>query len=677
MIDSVNTKYLDILCACYEDIASAYPAQYSTEHTQDIALIKRRFECEGMVFLTKTLPSLAKALDKALATGTSLQITSFARKKGSQLPKFLGWLIGMVFSVDGNELADADPFALWRLRQLLYLFYKLEMPYSLDSVQRVLSEFKSTDAGLERGWQASEPTHKSEIKYAADLVARVLGGVCPRNIIPKHGPGSVATSEKSWQKPYFRRDYVEATALYPLDAFYYMNANHLAECITTQGLMARDSDGKLLPWETMTTSTAKVVLVPKDSRGPRLISMEPLEIQWLQQGQLEVLVSTMETNWLTRGHVNFSDQSINRYLAWRGSADVTWKSDQPVENDCLRFMGGNYRTSKELEATLKRVPTWADLPGNDRNVDADLVTLDMKEASDRVALYHLYYLFPSNWVEALLATRSAQTMLPDGEIVALNKFAPMGSAVCFPVEALVFWAIALSAIYHRTPMPLRELRKRVWVYGDDIVCYREDYPVVQQSLERSGLLLNSNKCCVSGSFRESCGMDVYKGADVTPLRIKQVLPESSTWTPQALMAYVAFSNAAYDRGLTNLATKVENLVAADVPVPYTTEDRGSVQFVRSYSDVRTLNARRGIRCRFNRLTHVYEAYGPTPRAVLSQNHNVTYETYLTRWVSKNRGLGITPPDRGHSLPMSAALEADEYSLPRRVSSKRGWKQISL
>jgi hypothetical protein len=70
---------------------------------------------------------------------------------------------------------------------------------------------------------------------------------------------------------------------------------------------------------------ARVCLVPKDSRGPRIISCEPAELMFIQQGIMRKLYSHLETHHLTAGQINFTDQSINRNLALLASnAKETW-----------------------------------------------------------------------------------------------------------------------------------------------------------------------------------------------------------------------------------------------------------------------------------------------------------------------------------------------------------------
>lgn len=647
--------YHDMFCALYSDIASAYPAIKQTEFARDLKCLHDRFESEGLSFLTKTLPKLGKAIDLALSSGSVLQTSSFSRRRGSKLPRFLGWLIGQFLSVNGTELVNPNPVALMHTRQLLGFFSKLEMPYAVSDEERVIAQFIAADEEVGLLPHISDPITVSKIKMASRFLSRTLSNLDPRDIIPRHGPGSVATGERNPDKPYFRRDYRNLTEVYPLGEYFYYNANHVSERLGPQGLMTSDSCGVLYPWEDLEAGTAKVVLVPKDTRGPRLISMEPLEYQWIQQGQCERLVKRFESHWLTKGHLNFTSQEINRSLSLASSA---YLSGSPTSWDLMQSMPA-CAVPKSL----------------------DLVTLDMKEASDRVSLALVSALFPINWVECLYASRSDSTRLPNGDTIKLNKFAPMGSAVCFPVEAACFFFLAVSAIMHHKPhIKLAEARQRVWVYGDDIICHREDYPVIEQLLTSVGLMLNRSKCCVSGSFRESCGMDAYQGIQVTPLRIRK--RTDIALTAQSILAYVSYSNDAYSRGYTTLAWFIENQVRdqTEHPIPFSSERVGGVHWYRPYADVRTLNKNHKIRTRFNRTLHYLEAYSFAPRAITEGGYNVTYETYFNSMANKGRLRSSDPQREGRthvfSVSESNSLRPGQYPVPRRVAPKRGWKQIS-
>lgn len=654
LMQTVNTEYLELFEALYSDIASVYPATIQTEFARDLETVVSRFWSEGLGFLTKVLPQVGRAIDFALSNGSVLQVPNFSRRRGSKLPSFLGWLIGQVFSAEGLELGSPNPVALMHIRQLLGFLSKLEMPYASHEEERVIAQFVKADEEVGLLPIIREPKTVSIIKGAESILAQVLDGVDPLDINPKHGPGSVATGERKSQKPYFKRDYANLTEVYPLDSHFYYNANHISDRLSPQGLMTLDVDGGLRPWENLSVGTAKVVLVPKDSRGPRLISMEPLEYQWIQQGQCERLVSRFESHWITKGHLNFTDQEINRLLALSSSG----------------FLSG----SSESWNLVQSMPACA------RPKSLDLVTLDMKEASDRVSYQLVSALFPLNWVTALMASRTDATTLPNGIRMQMNKFAPMGSAVCFPVEAACFFALAVSAIMHHRPhLTLAQARARVWVYGDDIICYQEDYLVVEHILTSVGLLLNRHKCCTSGSFRESCGMDAYQGICVTPLRIRKRVDTSLT--ASSLMAYVSYSNEAFARGYTTLAWLIELSVRdkTTLPIPFSNEEVGGVLWYRPYANARKLNKQHGIRTRFNRDLHFLEAYSFVPRAVIETGYETTYETYFYSMSQRRFSPAEDPQklaDVNPRVELDGSLLPGQYSVPRRVSPKRGWKQIS-
>jgi hypothetical protein len=183
----------------------------------------------------------------------------------------------------------------------------------------------------------------------------------------------------------------------------------------------------------------------------------------------------LESHRLTKGYVNFTHQEVNRDLALHGS------------------------------------------------IHEHIATLDLKDASDRVSLALVRRVFAKVPVvlQALEACRTTETQLPDGRLVELKKFAPMGSALCFPVEALIFWAILVSAMCKRTRLPLSVVGKRIFVYGDDIIVPVDWAPQCMLALERVGLRVNTAKCCITGPFKESCGMDAFKGVCVTPIRFRK------------------------------------------------------------------------------------------------------------------------------------------------------------
>jgi hypothetical protein len=194
----------------------------------------------------------------------------------------------------------------------------------------------------------------------------------------------------------------------------------------------------------------------------------------LQQGIKNEVVRILESNPLTAGHVNFVDQTVNQRLA--------------------------LETSKSRE--------WA--------------TLDLKDASDRVTADLVDFLFGETLLkEHMFDVRSQFSLLPGGERVSLYKYAPMGSALCFPVLATTVWALSVTAVASRLGS-LATALKKVYVYGDDLIVPAECASDVMATLESYLLKVNREKSFVGTSFAESCGMDAFMGERVTPVRLKSV-----------------------------------------------------------------------------------------------------------------------------------------------------------
>jgi len=507
MRNSHGEGYLDIVLSVLDQDPLGITSNKDLD--MDRRTLCDRFESEGLSFLTKTLPLLGKALDLGLVETRFCVPREFKRAhKCTGIPAFLQAYFKRVFDRDGMLLEQADPGAVKHLRQVLFMLYKLELPYSEASEARVIANFEATERELELGGDSATDSLLAAASY---IIRDVLDGFDPMDVMPKHGPGAVATGERLEEKWLFRRLYSGIHRVYPYYEYY----------IVGRGRELLDRLGWYKSLERRETGVAKVVLVPKDSRGPRLISCEPLEYQWIQQGVGRKLVEHLESFGMTKGQINFTNQEINRSLA--------------------------------LESSQTR----------------EYATLDLKEASDRVSVELVTRLFKHNEqvLRALLATRTTATKLPDGRILPLNKFAPMGSALCFPVEAFCFWAIAVAAIARRYRLQRQEVGRRVFVYGDDIIVPTDWAPTVVEALELVRLKVNKSKCCITGNFRESCGMDAYKGVCVTPTRLKKLWVKSRNGSTYA--AYLAFAQQMHDKGYVRTADlvwkKVEQLYGF---VPY-------------------------------------------------------------------------------------------------------------
>jgi len=132
-------------------------------------------------------------------------------------------------------------------------------------------------------------------------------------------------------------------------------------------------------------------------------------------------------------------------------------------------------------------------------------------------------------LSALRATRTHHVLIPkeperaDCGIWAkeLRKFSTMGSACTFPVETIVFLAVALAATLTQrglrvTYKNIRSLTGSVAVFGDDIIVPADSRELLVVALELLWFKVNAAKTYGSGWFRESCGVDAFRGEDVTP-----------------------------------------------------------------------------------------------------------------------------------------------------------------
>lgn len=480
--------------------------QAGLDPVRDQQTLADRTHAEGLGFLTKSLPSLGKSIHSCLL-GRRFHTTAFKKQRGSALPHFLKGLLKLFIGADGFVLESPDITAIKDALQICFIWYKLEVPYDEKDELKVLEKFTSTDRTLPHDFNhlGSCDTRLEPIVLAEarTLLHGLLREFNPRDIHPQHGPGSVATGEKPQEKMNFKRIFNSAEEVYPAHTYYYLYEEQLF-----------DEWDKYWDLQHIPEPQAKVMLVPKDSRGPRLISAEPLELQWLQQGLGKALVNYVERHPLTRGKVNFRDQKVNRNLAMIGSVDQSFD------------------------------------------------TLDLSDASDRVSLALVKSLFEGTDIYPyLMGTRSTSTVLPTGEVVHMRKFAPMGSSLCFPVEALCFWALGVACLHVHGQQSKKEALKNVYVYGDDIIVKGGFAKYLLENFHYYGLKINHSKSCYTGFFRESCGCDAYRGEDISTIKIKSLPPTKST-DGQGYTSTIALANRLFYSAYYRTAEYVEKRVRA-------------------------------------------------------------------------------------------------------------------
>ena len=562
MVINNSLKEFELFATLLRDVQKTHGRVFNTTDLKNtLRKCRSRYRAEGMSFLTKTLPRLGKAFDRAIAGNTPLSASELGLRKKSlnvalknmrkhdperdhvgssnashartivaflltgeretELPELFWEFTSRVLKPDGTLLQCPCSSSVKVVRQLCYLFYKYKLPYTDEQEHAVVASFEKTESDLSTSDGMLQEIEETVIRAtsislsgtdkvplrtievareARSLLYRLFSSFDPTDITPRHGPGVVATKQRLWGKFSWSNVAGQITDVYPFDAYFCASLGHVVDRYRTFASITEKS----LP--------ARVLLVPKDSRGPRLISCEPVDYQWIQQGLGTAIVKHVEKHWLTRDNVRFTDQTPNRVAALSGSHN------------------GRY------------------------------ATLDLNEASDRVSLRLVRLLFPYTVLPYLEACRSSSTVLPDGRTIPLRKFAPMGSCLCFPVLSLVVWSL-LTAGTNDT-----YTRERIYVYGDDVIVPTAYAANAMSILESFGLKINRDKSCTSGLFRESCGMDAFQGADVTPVRLRTVW--SDTRSPSVYTSWIEYANSFYDRHLFDVYDLiVQNLVLIYGPIP--------------------------------------------------------------------------------------------------------------
>jgi hypothetical protein len=479
----------------------------------DCQTVETRIESEGEGFLTLTLPQLLKELDESLSLeqfGSSMWL-GFKRRGG--LPLFLGGFLSQIFDSSGKMLPITRDtcIAVKYLRQYLASFGKVKELCSEDKCDQALVDYINTDEEMRQLKVPSvvmDDVRKTFYTLYKKGIREIEAAIEDFLLVPTHSNGSVADSVKANARWRLETWHDRLEPVFP----YFHYAVSGTSFIDGEHTRTRF----LNPGE---EHPVKVVFVPKTAKAPRVIAMEPTCMQFMQHGLMTALVARIPKD--SFGMVLFKDQTQNQELAKLGAA---WMPGQHGE---------------------------------------ELATLDLSEASDRVALSVVTGLtrnFPV-FREAILACRSQYAKLPDGSMRRLWKFASMGSALCFPVEAMVFSAIVITAIlqyrgWSLSRQNIKLLVGEVSVYGDDIIIPADCVSWVTELLEAFGLKVNYNKSFWTGRFRESCGKEYFAWWDVTPTRVRTRTP-GTLGDAEAFLSTVSTRNQFFADG--GFPTTVEYL----------------------------------------------------------------------------------------------------------------------
>nr|UJQ85862.1 MAG: hypothetical protein 3 [Leviviridae sp.] len=501
---------------------------------RDCQRIDSRCEHEGLSFLTITLPLLSDALERGLESETFTCPTQFSRH--GSLPRFLGGFFKRVFTYDGRLLPDPCPDTVFYIRQICRFFKKLKIECSPKRNLKAVQHFLEVEGELRLMTSQVERKDKFLDEISGIIWSQVFPEPDPLDLVCHHGPGVTADRFLSNERYRIRKWNQRSEHTFPSDLHCYPNYGEAAE---------RASEGtgeseELRYLRLREEEPVRVVFVPKTQTAPRVIAIEPSHVQYTQQSVKDLMYTVIENHSLTRRSIRFSDQSVNQRLAYRGSLDR--------------------RTA----------------------------TLDLKDASDRVHLHLVQRIFKTSGLLPYLEdARSLHATLPTGKNIVLTKYASMGSALCFPVEACVFYTLIQSAMHQldgRRPSSrsIRDYSRSIDIYGDDIIIPVEYTDVVVSYLESYALKVNVNKSFKSSHFRESCGADFYKGRMVNPIYARTVPHDSSRrWGAEEVMSWNATADLFYLRGMWVVAQAIRDQLSRVVrrTIPKTRELGSGLAFL--------------------------------------------------------------------------------------------------
>jgi hypothetical protein len=465
-----------------------------------------------------------------------------------------------------------------------------------------------------------EAFRRASLLLWGDAMQQVDEDIYYGRIIPKHGPGSTAdrlVANAKWDQLEWTERLEEE---FPFGDYLIPSAKYHLEYLPLIKFLEPGAERPV-----------RVITVPKTLKTPRIIAIEPTCMQYIQQGISRSLVPALEKSNSRRGILGFTDQTINHRMARQGS--ITGK----------------------------------------------LATLDLSEASDRVS-NQLVRLMTSNFPNlsrGIDASRSRSADV-DGEIVRLTKFASMGSALTFPVEAMVFSTIAFMGIAQAKQRPLtegliQEFRRYVRVYGDDIIVPSDCASWVKLFLHLFGMKVNESKSFVVGNFRESCGKEYFRGDDVSVCRVRRVIP-SGPEDVSEILSLSSFRNQAYWLGLWQTAKYCDDILGkvlnGHYPIVEATSPLIGRESIVYPADVAAVDVK----------THQPIVYGwfPVVKIPKKELDGVGALMKCLSQVSRDTGQAYEPASEYQvnmrDLPVAQVDHLIRSGRPLSVRMKRGWRQ---
>lgn len=354
------------------------------------------------------------------------------------------------------------------LRQVLVFCYKVEFEPTNEQQEAAEMQFLETEetVGIWNSWFKTK--HYDPMFHTArSIFNKVIYRVDWQNIVPSHGPGAVYPPCLPQEKSNFCTLYSNIEKFYASDIYFGMPG--LQDPSTLKDYLSKHSS-----YAVSEDIIAALYSVPKDSRGPRLICVHPKESIWIQQGQRRQFENAISSDPVVSKSIALNDQTVNG--------------------------------RKALDAS----------------VDRSYTTIDLKEASDRIGSALIEYLLGASY-DVVSCARATHVKVGK-RVHKLEKWAPMGNCLTFPMQSLVFYSLVRAGIRVSYGIDCTD----IYVFGDDIIVPSKYYAGALRGLLPAGLVPNVSKTFRHGFFRESCGVDAFHGVDITPHRLKK--HDSSTYS---------------------------------------------------------------------------------------------------------------------------------------------------
>jgi hypothetical protein len=476
---------------------------------RDFVTLEARFKNEGIGFLSVALPTLGKSLDLGIEERRFTCPDGFRKLKGGEIPRLFSGILCKVFDPStGIYIENAPVEYISVLRQLCYLCKKF---VPTDDVNlRLASEARADFVQCDNEISSIAGFRADHIAHISNFVLQNLDGF--QELDCRHGPGAVMEGYKPNQK---------WSALY--SRLFDLDDRLISVGYDVVSFLHCDHEFQSDYHDSSRSESARLVTVPKSSTALRTITVEPMLNQFVQQGLNAFLRNEIEHCPVMSLCLTLPSQVPNQNLALEGSLTGEW------------------------------------------------VTIDLSSASDRLStkLVEIALANRPRYLSAILGCRTPSVDLGESTLF-LRKYAGMGNATTFPIQSYVFALIALASmipLHSRVTIEkLKRLAGNVHVFGDDIVIRRKHFSGFADWIESCGLKINRKKTFSKGDFRESCGVDAFRGQKVTPVYLRHD-PDKTSTDAEAFVGVLSTSNQLWLQCMYSTSAALDKLLDKRVRLP--------------------------------------------------------------------------------------------------------------